>query len=212
MDWIITQRRTLRSATGGQFTTPHGTSAYGGNQSSYGGQNIGDQNGEVKGDGAITSVYNWVRNKVPDPNNAGQMMDDPLDVAPTQVIVVETCTVSASAASFGTGGTAIATCDSGLGFTVTSKSGPILIPAGPVWVQIGICASATSTGTRYKAQAGGNQIVLTCTPKADATTSKPGDGASVTVTYGSSIVVPTIQILGPSRLYNPDSYSVITGQ
>lgn len=106
-------------------------SAYGGDTASYGASQL---DGEyVDCAGTITTVWVWKRDQIPDPQNPGQSVDDPLDNPPEFVISKEYCRAYASAASLG--GVLVA-ADNGLGFDA--------VPGGD-----GITIWLTSEGTLY---------------------------------------------------------------
>lgn len=139
-----------KNPTGGTVTggDPSSSAAYSPTGASYG-CSLGARNW-AKATGAITTVYIWVPSTIPDPNNPTTQIPDPLDVAPTQVISVETCTAHANGQSyFPLGTSATASCSNGLGFNSTDWSGPLLSGNWPYGVIIGVGATSDSTGTLY---------------------------------------------------------------
>lgn len=150
--------------------------------------------GVVECEGTITTKYTWVPSQIADPDHPGQMMDDPLDTPPDEVISQETCSVLAQ--SWGTAGL-YTEADNGLGFASTDAS-------GSGW------SYSYSTGTLYTKRSGGATITLTCTPY--------GIGISdawdawTSVNYSSSILVPKVTLTGTTRFASPAALAFLTGQ
>lgn len=145
--------------------------------------------------GTITTVYTWVRDQIPDPNNPGQNMPDPLDNPPDEVISVESCSAKAWVFFWIVG--AFVNCDNGLGFSATYDYTNGL--------------SATPQGTLFKRRPGGQTITLTCTPSASALSDEPD--AWVELIYKSGIIIPRVDLVGTTRFYAPShAIKFLTGQ
>ena len=164
-------------------------SAYSGTWSSYGAHNDGSD--YVECEGTITTVWKWVPDKIP-----GTQTDDPMDVPPAEVISKEYCRASAEAWSFI--GIAFADSDNGLTFA-------------PVAGGDGFHYWSTTEGTLYTKRQGGQTITLTCTPDAFSF-SDASIGATASVTYASSILVPQVSLVGCTDFYDPRSRKFLTGQ
>lgn len=177
---------------GGTIHYDDNSSAYSSNQGTYGASQ-GDA-GDVECECTITTVYVWVRDQIEDPDNPGQLIDDPLDNPPDQVISKEYSMVLAEAYSI-TG--AFAYADNGLGFPAESEGDETY-------------AWAKSEGTLYKKRAGGQEITLTASPAALA--SSDIWDAYAAVVYTSSILVPKVQLEGTTRFYSPQAVMFLTGQ
>lgn len=146
--------------------------------------------------GTITTNYHWVRDRIDDPNNSGNQMDDPLDEPPAEIIVMESCAVSACAYSSWSE-PVFASCDNGLGFspTITSDDYSML---------------ATCSGTRYRKLQGAETITLTCSPT--ATADSDGHQAISSVEYSSQIFAPSVRVVGTTRFEDPVADLFLTGQ
>jgi len=187
-----------KNPSGGMVYWGHGNfSAYGGNAASYGGGNPDIDN--VTCMGAITTVWVWKRDQLPDPGNPGQFYDDPLDNPPAFVISREYCSAWATATSLGD---RYVLSDNGLGFAAETYD-----DGEQEW--------SLSEGTLYTKRAGGQEITLTCTPFASALVSIPNPplmSVDATVQYSSSIIVPKVSLVGTTRFYDPQLVAFLTGQ
>ncbi|RYG38578.1 hypothetical protein EON81_03275 [bacterium] len=208
---------TIKNPSGGTYTQPGVSAAYystvvAGSVAGYGG--IGGHGaGGATCSGTITTIYDWKRSQIVNPDPLSQTnsdpsddyIDDPLDNPPLEAIARETCRADYSTNSYPGGGGG--SCDNGLGFAPVEISAPITVP-GPPPVTIGFHTEGYSEGTRYKKVSGGDTITLTCTPSSSAST--VSGSAACKVAYNSSILVPKVVVVGVTRF--PDAYRFITGQ
>ena len=190
---------------------------YSAHQGGYGGTAGGGEDGTYTLSGEITTVYDWVPAKIPNPDPvaladgdpSNDQITDPLDLPPKEVIVVESCTASFSSIGFPSDGGG--SCDSGLGFPEVLT--PINVYAGP-GILIGHRTDGISTGTRYTKKAGATSLTVTCSPSVSATTIRGTSGG--TVVYNYSIIVPSISVSGLTRrttlAQGADGYFFLTGQ
>ncbi|MCO5297808.1 MAG: hypothetical protein M9921_13230 [Fimbriimonadaceae bacterium] len=185
-------------------TLPHnpygGTIAWNGSSSNYGSYETGYGSGiagasYVSCSGTITTVYEWQRDEIEDPNDPGEMIDDPLDNPPAEVVSKQYCFAMAVATSVAS--SPIAVSDNGLGFE-------------PEIGGYGLGAYSICEGTLYTKIAGGQEITLTCTPSAYA--ESDATDATASVLYRSAIIVPKVEILGATPLTSPLDLKVQTGQ
>ena len=157
------------------FPLPYGPVSGGG----YG------QNGGVPGSAvcsnAITTTFTWV------PASGQTMTSDP---PPTTIIVMESCTASASGMN-GSGVYGSASCANGL-------NGPVINGSG----------TSSSSSTRYKTMSGGATVSLTCTPSASGT---GNSGTSAYVSYTAAIS-PIFVIPGGAVKDSSGNYNILVGQ
>ncbi len=164
--------------------------------------------------GAITTVFSWVRDKIQDPNDPNQQIDDPLDDPPDQVIITETSAVSLAANAYGNSPSASGTLNTGL----QQANGPVTIapiftavPYPPYVIIIGQSATGSCTATRYTLRAGGASVQLDgCSPLATSTSS--GGPATSQVTYTAVISPVVVTLSGLTRSADQSSRHVLTGQ
>lgn len=127
------QGQGIKNPQGGSFTSAIGTVAYGGTMMGYGGTVEDDH--LVTMSGEITATWVWVRDRVPNPdpgaltdgNPNNDTVEDPLDVPPEEVIVVQYCRVTYMGAYFLTGSgldDGEGTCSNGLGSPIQSEYTP----------------------------------------------------------------------------------------
>ena len=199
----------FKNPYGGKVVEASSTTHYEGNSDNYGGTAHG--NGTVSCSGKITTIFDWKRDPIADPDNPGQMIDDPSDAPPLRIIVKEHCTASYSASDGVQLGSASGSCDNGLGFVKRSASpsrqsavkGGLL--AHPNYFAVG-GVSRKSDGTRYKEEDGGETVTITCSPTAQAS----GSGCDVSVSYSVAITPLSIDFLGLTR--DGKDLKFLTGQ
>lgn len=179
---------------GGTLHCGENSWAYGTHQNGYG---ASAENCEITWcEGTITAEYVWVRDQIPDPDHPGQMIADPLDNPPTEVISWEYCLASAEADTT-IGGILDADASNGLGFEPQAGND-------------GSHAWSISMGTLYRKRAGGESTVLTCIPEAFALSDI--SDARVSIRYRSGIIVPRVSLVGVTRFYSPHALKFLTGQ
>jgi hypothetical protein len=114
-----------------QIEAPYANETYGGG---YGG-GIGQAETGTGAtcSGTITTIYDWVPSRIPNPDPSAltdedptkDSVPDPLDLPPDVVIAKETCTASYESEVYGPTGTPDGACANGLGFTEVTDSGDI---------------------------------------------------------------------------------------
>jgi hypothetical protein len=179
------------SSTNGKVTItppiPGSPFAYTVTQYGYGGGYGGG--GQVDCTGPITATFTWV------PAWDGEP-------PPATVIVAETC--AATWQGYNVGPPPTGACDNGLN-SGSVDLGPILgIPSPPFTTRW-----YTSSGTRYSIVAGGQQIVRTCTPSAQA--SSP-IYAAASVWYSCSATPVQVNLAGVKWKDADHTWNILIGQ
>lgn len=194
---------TFKNPSGGTIQYTDVNTAYTGDSGSWGASRQYDT-AFVDCDGTITTVWEWVPDKIP-----GTSTDDDLDTPPEWVIVHEQGEASYSGWYF-LSGMGLGDCDNDLGFEVDETLAPWYMQ-GEEPTLIGYTFSGIAKGTRYKKQAGGAEITVTCSPFAGVAVI---DGmCSAKVSYGVQIINPKVEVLGATDFTTPArAIKFITGQ
>ena len=193
--------------SGGTAVNPSVSLPYTGGEHDYGRTTGGGPFATCSG--IITTVYDWKRDLIASPNTPGQMIDDPADDPPQEVIVKEYC--KALYSSRAAPGGAKGSCSNGLGFDSVDKAGPwiLWLPYGPPgFIILGDWVQGISEGVRFKKQTGGQTVTVTCSPSAAAST--PNGPCQVTVTYFIDITPLSVDFLGVT--HDGSSLKFLTGQ
>jgi hypothetical protein len=206
----------LKNPSGGTVQYTNVTLPYVGGSTQYGASAADSI--FVDCEGAITTIWDWIPDTIPNPDEDAQedadpsndTIPDPLDTPPEWVISQEACT-AAYLGYFVLGGDFEGNCDNGLGFASSNGVEPHFVydPEGGQTL-VGYSYYGISVGTLYTRRAGGATITLTCTPTASTTVS--GGICSASVSYASRIIVPTINLLGTTRAVAPHAIKFLTGQ
>jgi hypothetical protein len=212
------QGQGIKNPQGGSFTSAIGTVAYGGTMMGYGGTVEDDH--LVTMSGEITATWVWVRDRVPNPdpsaltdgNPNNDTVEDPLDVPPEEVIVVQYCDASYTGMYYPEG-TGMGSCSNGLGapdvsqvdiyYTYDEEGNQI------VWHYV---VSGRSVGIKSEQRAGSETLTVTCSPSAEAHVPLAGV-VRAKINYSCGIVTPTVTLEGVTHFYSPERVQgVITGQ
>lgn len=198
-----TQSPVFKNPSGGTIQYTNVTTTYTGGSGSWGASRQYDFS-FVDAQGTITTVWEWVPDKIP-----GTQTDDSLDTPPEWVIVHEQSEASYSGWCF-LSGMWIGACDNDLGFEV-AETVEEMYTQGEEPGLSGYTFSGIAKGTRYKKRAGGAEISVTCNPFAAVAVV---DGmCSAKVNYGVQIINPKIEVVGVTDFTTPArAIKFITGQ
>ncbi len=214
-EYVVRSAPGYKNPSGGTISYTGTLFPYLNGSAGYGAEHYNDSNFVWCG-GTITTVFDWVPDQIPDPANPGSTIADPLDLPPAEVVSRETCAVEVLATYALSGDADPFECDNGLGFEASYTIQPQYMMDEETQILIGYAETGSSSGTRFKKQAGGPTVTLTCTPY--AVVSVVNGLCSASVWYSSSIIVPTVELKGETRLPNsqaptsPHAIKFLTGQ
>lgn len=211
------QGQGIKNPQGGSFTSAIGTVAYGGTMMGYGGTVEDDH--LVTMSGEITATWVWVRDRVPNPdpnaltdgNPNNDTVEDPLDVPPEEVIVVQYCDASYTGMYY-SGDSGVGSCSNGLGSPEVSQVDTFYTYDGNgnqvVWHYV---VSGRSVGIKSEQRAGSETLTVTCSPSSQVHVPLLGL-VGARINYSCGIITPSVLVEGTTEFFQPRSIGVIAGQ
>lgn len=188
-----------KNPSGGTVFWDGNSSAYFSSYGGYGENRLFEETGSCSG--TVTAVFVWQKQKIPNPANPSQLIDDILDLPPSEVIVEKYC--KAEAFSY-TGGIGLAAASVDLGFG-----------EGPVSQSQFENASVADEKTYFSKAAGGGEVTVTMSPQAQAIAAGYwifNVNGYVQVVGRFKIHAPSVTADGVTRFFSPDCEKFLTGQ